>query len=121
MPGVERGERVLLGLNGALVPLSGCRRMGSESAVGQQKEDTVTSGLEGGEDDSIRCRSSQICEGPEACKRSGDKTLACVTDSTARRDRVRDAAKWAWEVRHWQSSESGAGGLSKRDGRVGRE
>jgi len=67
------------------------RRMGAGPIVAQQAASSTS------EDDSVRCRSCQICEGADACGRSGDKTLACMTDSVARANAVKEAAKWAWK------------------------
>jgi hypothetical protein len=71
----------------------GPRRMGAGPISAKQAESSQE------EDDSIRCRSSQICEGVDACSRSEDKALACMTDWSERANAVREAAKWAWKVR----------------------
>jgi len=48
-------------------------------------------------DDSIRCRTSYICEGPSACRQSADKDLACMRSAAERRRRIVESARWAWK------------------------
>ena len=48
-------------------------------------------------DESVRCRMSGICEGSLACKPGSDEVLGCITNSTERQGKVKDAMLWSWQ------------------------
>ena len=48
-------------------------------------------------DESVRCRMSGICEGTLACQPGSKEVLGCITNSTQRQDKVKDAMLWSWQ------------------------
>ena len=48
-------------------------------------------------DESVRCRMSGICEGALACQPSSEEVLGCITNSTERQGKVKDAMLWSWQ------------------------
>lgn len=48
-------------------------------------------------DSSIRCRVSEICDGPKNMCYLGSDQLGCITDVDQRRRHVVDSIRWAWE------------------------
>ena len=48
-------------------------------------------------DESVRCRSSDICEPDETKCHEGEDGLGCVLDTTERREHLVAAVRWAWE------------------------
>lgn len=48
-------------------------------------------------DESVRCRMSGICEGSLACKPGSDEVLGCITNSTERQGKVKEAMLWSWK------------------------
>ena len=54
-------------------------------------------------DESVRCRMSGICEGALACQPGSEEVLGCVTNSTERQAKVKDAMLWSWQGYRWSS------------------
>ena len=71
----------------------GCTTVQTKGQTGKLTDEAGSEAL----DESVRCRMSGICEGSLACKPGSDEALGCITNSTERQGKVKEAMLWSWK------------------------